>query len=310
MTEKRKTEQTERGESYMIQQTQSREAYMIQMEHVYFSYTGEPFIRNIDFSVKKGEIFGFLGPSGAGKSTLQKLLTGLLTAYTGSARVMGVECSRHDGSFYEKIGVDFEFPSVYDKLTARENLSYFSSLYSGSKRDMEELLSRVGLKHDGDKKLSEYSKGMKSRLNFIKALMHDPDILFLDEPTSGLDPNNARIMKDMIRREKEAGKTIILTTHNMLDATELCDRVAFIVNGEIKALDTPHNLIMSQGAKRVSYTFLDEQGKEQVRQSSLLQVSEDGLLFEKLADNAITSIHSSEPTLDDIFRKITGYQLC
>lgn len=289
---------------------ESKDEYVIEMHNVNFSYTKAPFMQNINFSVKKGEIFGFLGPSSAGKSTLQKILTGLLTNYTGSAKVMNTECKDHDNNFYEKIGVDFEFPSVYDKLTARENLRYFSSLYSGNKLDMEELLREVGLDSHADKKISEYSKGMKSRLNFIKALLHNPDILFLDEPTSGLDPNNSKIMKDMILSEQKKGKTIILTTHNMLDATELCNRVAFIVNGEVKALDTPHNLIMSQGAAKIHYTYLDEQNKEQSGQSLLSAVSDDKLLLEKLMQNAVTSIHSSEPTLNDIFMKMTGYELC
>ena len=283
---------------------------MIEMHQVQFSYTKQPFIRNIEFTVAEGEIFGFLGPSGAGKSTLQKILTGLLTTYEGSAVVAGVECRKHTGEFYERIGVDFEFPSVYDKLTARENLKYFSSLYAGKKRNIDDLLKQVGLEHHADKKIADYSKGMKSRLNFIKALVHNPDILFLDEPTSGLDPNNAQIMKDMILEEKAKGKTIILTTHNMLDATQLCDRVAFIVNGEVKALDTPHHLIMSHGAAKVHYTYLDENGREAEKESSLERISEDWLLADKLASNAITSIHSSEPTLNDIFMEMTGYQLC
>ena len=283
---------------------------MIEMHHIYFSYTDKPFIKDIDFSVQKGEIFGFLGPSGAGKSTLQKILTGLLPGYEGSAKVAGVECKKHDHTYYETIGVDFEFPSLYEKLSARENLKYFSSLYSGEKRDIDELLRQVGLEHHADKRISEYSKGMKSRLNFIKALVHDPQILFLDEPTSGLDPNNSRIMKDMILEEKAKGKTIILTTHNMADATELCDRVAFIVNGEIKALDAPHNLIMAHGATKVRYTYEGEDGREKQGESRLSEVSEDALLKEKLEKNLITSIHSSEPTLDDIFMELTGYKLC
>lgn len=293
-----------------MNQTNSKEKNMIEMHQVNFSYTEKPFIKNIDFVVKKGEIFGFLGPSGAGKSTLQKILTGLLPTYEGSAVVAGVECKKHDNTYYEKIGVDFEFPSVYEKLTARENLNYFSSLYSGEKRDINELLRQVGLEHHGDKRISEYSKGMKSRLNFIKALVHDPELLFLDEPTSGLDPNNARIMKDMILEEKAKGKTIILTTHNMADATELCDRVAFIVNGEIKALDTPHNLIMAHGAAKVCYTYVDEDGREKQGESHLSEISKDEVLKEKMEKNQITSIHSSEPTLDDIFMELTGYKLC
>ena len=282
----------------------------IEMKEVNFSYTKKPFIQNINFVVEKGEIFGFLGPSGAGKSTLQKILTGLITDYSGSASVMGVECRHHNSHFYENIGVDFEFPCVYDKLTARENLSYFSSLYSGKKRDIDILLKEVGLENHADKRLSDYSKGMKSRLGFIKALVHDPDILFLDEPTSGLDPNNSRLMKDMILKEKNFGKTIILTTHNMEDATELCDRVAFIINGEVKVLDTPHNLIMKHGASKVRYTYLDEQGKEQVKENTLSTIAKDQILLQKINENAITSIHSSEPTLNDIFIEITGYELC
>lgn len=288
----------------------SGERNMIEMHGVNFSYTEKPFIQNIDFAVRKGEIFGFLGPSGAGKSTLQKILTGLLPTYQGSVVVAGVECKKHDNTYYEKIGVDFEFPSVYEKLTARENLNYFSSLYGGKKRDIDELLRLVGLEHHGDKKISEYSKGMKSRLNFIKALVHNPELLFLDEPTSGLDPNNSRIMKDMILEEKAKGKTIILTTHNMADAAELCDRVAFIVNGEIKALDTPHNLIMAHGAAKVCYTYVGEDKKECQRESRLSEISQDEILKEKLERNQITSIHSTEPTLNDIFMELTGYKLC
>lgn len=283
---------------------------MIEMRNVNFSYTTKPFIKNIDFEVAEGEIFGFLGPSGAGKSTLQKILTGLLTSYSGTAKVMGTECNHHNNNFYENIGVDFEFPCVYEKLTARENLEYFASLYDGSKRDIGELLQSVGLLNHADKRLSDYSKGMKSRLGFIKALVHDPKILFLDEPTSGLDPNNSRIMKDLILNEKRNGKTIILTTHNMEDATELCDRVAFIVDGEVKALDTPHNLIMQHGASKVRYTFIGEDRKEFEKENNLAKISEDTLLLKKIEQNEITSIHSSEPTLNDIFMEITGYELC
>lgn len=218
---------------------------MIRVQKLRFSYTEHPFIENVSFDVKKGEIFGFLGPSGAGKSTLQKILTGLLTNYQGSVIVNEIEVKNHNNDFYEHIGVDFEFPSLYEKLTARENLRFFASLYKKS-LDINELLQRVGLLQDADKRVAEFSKGMKSRLNFIKALLHDPILLFLDEPTSGLDPSNARRMKDIILQQKSMGKTVVLTTHNMYDATELCDRVAFIVDGSLKALDTPRNLIMKR----------------------------------------------------------------
>lgn len=281
---------------------------MIEVKDLYFSYTKTPFLKNINFSVHKGEIFGFLGPSGAGKSTLQKVLTGLCRNYQGTARILDTDSNHLDNEFYENIGVDFEFPSLFEKLTARENLKYFASLYSGRKREIDELLKEVGLLEHADKKVSTFSKGMKSRLNFIKSLVHDPQILFLDEPTSGLDPNNAKIMKDMILKERNKGKTIIITTHNMLDATELCDRVVFIVDGQMKALDTPHNFIMQRGAARVTYSFV-ENGSEQVRTTMLTELSNDEVLKKLISENRITSIHSLEPTLSDIFIELTGAQL-
>ena len=281
---------------------------VIEVKDLYFSYTKTPFLKDINFTVNKGEIFGFLGPSGAGKSTLQKVLTGLCTNYEGTARILGVDSNKHGKDFYEKIGVDFEFPSLFEKLTARENLDYFASLYSGETRDVDELLKEVGLYEHADKKVSDFSKGMKSRLNFIKSLVHNPEILFLDEPTSGLDPNNAQIMKDMIMKEREKGKTIIITTHNMQDATELCDRVVFIVDGQMKALDTPHNFIMKRGAAKVTYSYM-ENGKEQSNTSVLSELSDDMLLKELISGNRIIAIHSAEPTLSDIFMELTGAQL-
>lgn len=183
---------------------------MITVDKLTYSYTKKPFIKEMSFTVSKGEIFGFLGPSGAGKSTLQKILIGMLPTYQGTAMVNGVECRKHTNSFYEQIGVDFEFSTMYEKLTAKENLTFFASLYKKQTLSINELLSAVGLQNDADKRVSEYSKGMKSRLNFVKALLHDPDVLFLDEPTSGLDPTNSRIMKDTILAQKEKGKTILI----------------------------------------------------------------------------------------------------
>ncbi|EGT4674850.1 TPA: ABC transporter ATP-binding protein [Clostridioides difficile] len=280
---------------------------MIKVDDLSFSYTDRDFLQNINFGVGKGEILGFLGPSCAGKSTLQKILIGMITNYGGSVIVNGVESKRHSNKFYENIGVDFEFPSLYEKLTAIENLKYFGSLYSKKLLSIDELLKSVGLENEANKRVSEYSKGMKSRLNFIKALLHNPDILFLDEPTSGLDPSNSKVMKDIILSEKSKGKTIILTTHNMLDATELCDRVAFIVNGKISALDTPHNLIMSKGAIKVRYTYFDN--GEKTSECFLNNTANDKNLNMLIEKNKLLSIHSSEPTLNDIFIEITGRNL-
>lgn len=281
---------------------------MISVKNVYFSYTDSPLIENINFDVHKGEIFGFLGPSGAGKSTLQKILTGLVSDYQGEVIVNGTNLSKKDSSFYENIGIDFEYPSLYEKFTAVENLKFFGSLYSKNLVPIDELLRMVGLSNDGTKKVSEYSKGMKSRLNFIKALIHRPDMIFLDEPTSGLDPANSRIMKGIIRELKEQGKTIIITTHNMHDAAELCDRVAFIIDGKIKALDTPRNLMKSKDGTRIVYSYNDN-GKECSHEVLISATSSDGLLCQLIAESRILSIHSSESTLEDVFVELTGRRL-
>ena len=280
---------------------------MIDVKKLYFSYTDKPFVENVSFHVGRGEIFGFLGPSGAGKSTIQKILTGLNTSYKGSVKVAGTEIREHTNRFYENIGVDFEFSTCYEKFTARQNLTYFASLYEKQPRSIDELLHMVGLENDGDKKVADFSKGMRSRLNFIKALVHDPDILFLDEPTSGLDPTNSRLMKDIILAEKKRGKTIIITTHNMFDATELCDQVAFIGAGKVSALDSPHNLIMSRGATKIHYTYYDK--GEKTGECLLDRTTEDKLLKSLISENRLLSIHSSEPTLNDIFVDITGRTL-
>ncbi len=171
---------------------------MIKVDHLTFSYSKNPFIQDMSFSVSEGEIFGFLGPSGAGKSTLQKILLGMLPNYQGSAIVNGTECKKHSSDYYESIGVDFEFSTVYEKLTARENLRFFSSLYHRQTRSIDELLQMVGLQNDAQKRVSEYSKGMKTRLCFIISILHSPSVLFLDEPMSGLDPESRRVLSNII----------------------------------------------------------------------------------------------------------------
>lgn len=278
---------------------------MISVNNLTFSYTKKDFIKNMNFTVEKGEIFGFLGPSGAGKSTVQKILTGILTAYTGQVTVSNIDIKKAGREFYENIGVDFEFSSLFEKMTARENLRFFSSLYSSSCADVDDLLHRVDLLKDADKKVSAFSKGMKSRLNFIKCLVHNPRILFLDEPTSGLDPSNAAVMKSLILEQKTLGKTIILTTHNMYDAAELCGRVAFIVDGSIKALDTPWNLMHKNTNFPITYSWMDD-GQKRERSIPITQSSCDEKLLTLIKQNALISIHSREPNLNDVFSEITG----
>lgn len=154
---------------------------MINVRNLQFSYpkSSKEAIKDLSFSIAKGEVFGFLGPSGAGKTTTQRLIIGLLRGYGGSIEIMGKERSKWDYNFYEKIGVAFDFPNLYKKLTARENLKLIGSYYRSAPKDIEGLLVRVGLEWERNKKVEDYSKGMKMRLNFIRAIMHDPDILFL-----------------------------------------------------------------------------------------------------------------------------------
>lgn len=283
---------------------------VIDVTNVYLKYPSskEDTIRAISFDVKQGEIFGFLGPSGAGKSTMQKILTGTLRDYRGSVRVFDIEMKHRTSSYYEDIGVDFEFPNFYGKFTAIENLKYFASLYASKTMEPTYLLEKVGLLGDADKKVSSYSKGMKMRLGFVRSLLHDPKLLFLDEPTSGLDPANARIVKDMILEQKKRGKTIILTTHNMHDAQELCDRVAFIVDGTVKALDSPHALRKSNASTNVEYNFLDN-GKERQNTCTLSDLFNAQDFQSALKKGTLTSIHSKEQTLEDIFISLTGREL-
>lgn len=224
---------------------------MITVQNLQFTYTGTtvPAVRDLSFAVQPGEIFGFLGPSGAGKSTTQKILIRLLRDFSGAIQILGRDLRKWGDDFYEQVGVSFEMPNHYGKLTAIENLRYFGRLYSGKTLAPESLLEMVGLQDDGNLLASQYSKGMKIRLNLARALIHSPKLLFLDEPTAGLDPVNARRIKDLIKSQKDAGRTIFLTTHDMTIADELCDRVAFIVDGQIQLIDSPRALKLRHGKK-------------------------------------------------------------
>lgn len=284
---------------------------MISVENLFYQYpkNDKDTLKNVHFEVKKGEVFGFLGPSGAGKSTLQKILTGTLADYRGKVSVMGHSLKHLTEDYYEKIGVDFEFPNFYGKFTALENLTYFSSLYKKASLDPQPFLERMILWEDAKKPVNRFSKGMKTRLGFIRCLLHDPDLLFLDEPTSGLDPSNARILKDMVKELQKDGKTIILTTHNMHDAEELCDRVAFIVDGEIRALDTPAAFRRSSESNVVTFTYFNQKNMEEDCQVSLDELHTDSLFMHLLEQKKITRIHSTEKNLEDVFISLTGRRL-
>ncbi|SNZ03336.1 fluoroquinolone transport system ATP-binding protein [Terribacillus aidingensis] len=265
-------------------------------------------LKGISFEVGDGEIFGFLGPSGAGKSTTLKILIGVAKNYAGSVRLFGNEMKTEDKSFYERIGVAFEQPNFYSKFTAEENLRFFSSLYSASAPDPTPLLEELGLEAHRSKRVSEFSKGMKMRLNFCRALLHDPDILFLDEPTSGLDPTNAKTVRDIILREKSKGKTIVINTHNMQLAEAICDRVAFVVDGTIPVIDSPYRLNLQHGKKIVNITYRTDNGIEDT-DFPLTDLHSNAAFQRLLETKSIETIHTQEASLEDIFTKVTGRRL-
>ena len=278
---------------------------MIEVKDLTFSYgKDKQALHGLNFTVEDGEIFGFLGPNGSGKSTTQKILTGILKGHGGQVSLFGQDISAvQTQEFFQKIGVLFEFPYLYANLSAIDNLKYFSSFYpKGQLRDIEEVLDELEFKPDFLKKpVSSYSKGMRQRASMARALVSNPKLLFLDEPTSGLDPSGAVLFRKIIEAERKKGTTVFLTTHNMLDADLLCDRVAFISNGSIMALDTPKNLKEQNSNHRVVIDYL-YQGKREEKTIEAPEL-EAGIPF---AHDEIISIHSQEPTLEDMFIKYTG----
>lgn len=208
--------------------------------------------------------------------------------------------------FYAFIGVGFELPNHYLKLTALENLHFFSAFYPKQKPNLMALLASVGLEADAHKAVGDYSKGMKMRLNFLRAILHNPQVIFLDEPTSGLDPVNAQIIKRLIRQLRESGKTIFLTTHNMLDAEQLCDRVALLNRGKIQIMDTPAALKLQYGQRRVRVLA---EGDASEREYPLTSLGNNEEFLRILQDNQIRTIHSEEASLEDVFIQVTGDSL-
>lgn len=283
---------------------------MIKVENLYFTYSGsnQPTIKDLKFTVQSGEIFGFLGPSGAGKTTTQKILLGILKKYQGNIIFNGQEVNQIEPSFYENIGVAFEFPNFFSKLTGRENLEFFRSLYSCETEQPAELLKMVGLEEALDVRVENYSKGMKTRINFCRALLNKPDILFLDEPTTGLDPGNQKKIKNMIKEQKSRGRTIFLTTHNMTVADEVCDRVAFITDGELNLIDSPKKLKVENGAKVVKVEYHNNSNLLS-RSFKLQKIGENKAFIKLLREHKIETIHSQEATLEDVFIKKTGKEL-
>ncbi len=282
---------------------------MFKVEDLRYKYPNNEadVIRGINFEIKEGEIFGFLGPSGAGKSTTQKILIKILEDYRGSITYQGRDIRSFSHDFYEDIGVSFEMPIHFSKMTCQENIDFFLRLYKKN-ADTDALLKRVGLWEAKDMMVGEFSKGMKIRLNIVRALLNEPKMLFLDEPTNGLDPANAMILKDMIREFRAAGGTVFITSHIMADIDQLCDRVAFIVNGEIKEIDSPRNLKIRYGKRSLKLEY-KENGATTMEEFPMDGIGQNERFLKLLQSKDIETIHSGETTLEDIFIKVTGVEL-
>jgi len=281
---------------------------MIAVKNMRYKYPGsnDYAVNGISFEIEEGEIFGFLGPSGAGKSTTQKVLIKLLRGFEGEIEYQGKPLSSYSNEFYQDIGVSFEMPISFSKLTAMENLEFFQRLYKKT-AEIEPLMRRIGLWDDRHKKAGEYSKGMKIRLNFVRALLNEPAFLFLDEPTNGVDPANSRIMKDMILEFKQKGGTVFLTSHIMGDVDELCDRVAFIAEGKLREEGAPRDLKLKYGRRTVKVEYR-ENGELQTRLFSMDEIKSPPF-FQFLQEKEIETLHSGETTLEEIFIKVTGVKL-
>lgn len=280
---------------------------MIDVENLAFTYPGAsvPTLSNLTLRVERGELYGLLGPSGAGKSTTQRILMGLLKGFSGKAEIFGEPVASLGRHLYERVGVSFELPAVYLRLTALENLRLFTGLYSKPSHDPMEVLASVDLADAAHQRVDQFSKGMKMRLNLCRALLHDPDLLFLDEPTTGQDPARSRLTRDLILTLKDRGKTIFLTTHNMAEAEEICDRVGFLAGGHIPVTGSPAELMRRFGRRELEVTVAMPAGVEK-RSFPMEGIGANAEFLELLSAGGIVSMHTQEARLDDVFIRAIG----
>jgi ABC-2 type transport system ATP-binding protein len=263
-------------------------------------------VDHISFTVADGEILGFLGPNGAGKTTTVRILTGQLRPKGGKAYLLGMDITRNAERVQGQIGVCFEVTNLYEQMTAVENLRLFARLFGVRPFDADALLRRVGLAGRGDDRVETYSKGMKQRLMVARSILNRPRVLFLDEPTAGLDPASSEAIRTLILAERERGATVFLTTHDMMEADKLSDRVAFMNQGKIVALDTPHNLKQQYGKRALKAKVLNSKGELEDREVVMDTPDTPQAVQELFAREKVITLHSEEATLEDIFISVTG----
>lgn len=272
---------------------------MIKVERVTKRFGDNIALNQISFSINEGEIFGFLGPSGSGKTTMINILTGQLQANSGKTELLGKDSQKLLPSDFEELGLVGDTSGYYEKLSLYNNLLLFARLYGVSKSRIEEILKQVGLYDSKDTPAEKLSTGMRQRMLLARALINYPKVLFLDEPTSGLDPTTSKKIHKLLQELKERGTTIFLTTHDMNEATLLCDNLALLNKGDLIEQGSPSEIIQKYNTeKKVAVTYSDST-KKVVRFEDLQQ--ED---YKKMM-----TIHSCEPTLEDIFIKLTGGKL-
>jgi ABC-2 type transport system ATP-binding protein len=257
---------------------------------------------NLSFSVGEGEVFGCLGPNGAGKTTAIRILTGQLRPTSGRVCVLGCELPRDRQRLQPQIGVVFEYQNLYERMSGWANLAFSARLYGVDERRVGEVLEQVGLGERGRDPVKHYSNGMKQRLLVARALLHRPRLLFLDEPTRGLDPTVAQEIRALIAEMASQGVTIVLTTHYMEEADQLCGRVAFLNEGCTVALDTPERLKIAYGQRSVQARLIDGT----IVHLSLEEPGDGLRLGELAASGQILTLRSSEATLEQVFIQLAG----
>lgn len=280
----------------------------IVVNDIRYAYGKVEAVRGIRFEVAPGEVLGFLGPNGAGKSTTIKILTGQLKPSSGSVRVLGSDVTRDGGAFRARIGVSFEEKNLYQDLSAVENLRFFARLFGLRRVDAMALLEQVGLASRANDRVSTYSKGMRQRLMMARALVNAPEVLFLDEPTDGLDPASSQTIRDLVRRQADAGVAVLLTTHDMWEADELSNRVAFVDKGVIHALDTPENLKLEHGKRSVRMRVREDGGVREI-EIALTDPDAGERIKAVVASEDVLTIHTEEATLEQVFLQVTGREL-
>lgn len=272
---------------------------MIQVSQVSKAFGEKTALSQISFTVEEGTIFGFLGPSGSGKTTLIKILTGQLAADSGLTKILGKDSRQLEPEDFEQMGLLSDESGFFEKMTLEQNLGFYARLYGVGREVVDRLLESVDLA-DSKKVLAEkLSTGMKQRMLLVRALINSPKLLFLDEPTSGLDPATSRRIHELLLELKAQGTTIFLTTHDMVEATLLCDQLVLLNQGNLVEQGSPKAIIAKYNTnKRVRIAFADQRERE--------------LLFSELVKldcSQVVTIHSCEPTLEEIFIKRTGDKL-